>query len=326
MSYKQLSPNERHQIYVMHHEEKISFRVIAKKLGRSPSTITREYQRNQTEGHYLPDSAQAIALVRREESKSPFLKVSLEMLSSIKERLKEKHSPDQLRGRMLKEGKACVSHELIYQMIYADHEGLGAYKKYLRQGQPKRRKRGGEKSKRGQIPNRRDIDTRPRIADLKVEIGHWEGDTVIGKNHQGGLVTLVDKCSKFLLAGLIRNKTALHVRRVSETLFSSVLKEQIKTVTFDNGKEFSEHEKLSEAIEALCYFAKPYHSWERGLNEHTNGLLRQYFPKSTNFKIVKSEEVKKAVDSINDRPRKSLGYRTPREVFLEQLGAVALQN
>jgi transposase, IS30 family len=234
-------------------------------------------------------------------------------LSSIKERLKEKHSPDQLRGRMLNEGKACVSHELIYQMIYADHEGLGTYKKYLRQSQPKRRKRGGEKSKRGQIPNRRDIDTRPAIADSKVEIGHWEGDTVIGKNHQERLATLVDKYSKFLLAGLILNKTALHVRRVSEALFSSVLKEQIKTVIFDNGKEFSDHEKLSEAIEPLCYFAKPYQSWERGLNEHTNGLLRQYFPKSTNFKIVKTEEVKRAVDSINDRPRKSLGYRTPRE-------------
>jgi transposase, IS30 family len=183
VSFGALSPKERHQIYVMHHEGKISFNMIAKKLGRSPSTISREYQRNQTQNHYLPDSAGAMAVARRQESKSPFLKVSLEILLSIKERLKKRHSPDQLRGQMRLEGKACVSHELIYQMIYANHEGLGAYKKYLRQGQPKRRKRGGEKSNppqggagRGQIPKRRDIDTRPKIADLKVEIGHWEGD------------------------------------------------------------------------------------------------------------------------------------------------------
>jgi IS30 family transposase len=129
MKLKQLSPNERHQIYVMHHEGKISFNMIAKKLGRSPSTISREYQRNQTQSHYLPDSAQAMAVVRRQESKSPFVKVSLEILLSIKERLKKRHSPDQLRGQMRLEGKACVSHELIYQMIYANHEGLGAYKK-----------------------------------------------------------------------------------------------------------------------------------------------------------------------------------------------------
>lgn len=149
---------------------------------------------------------------------------------------------------------------------------------------------------------------------------------MIGANQQGGVVTLVDKHSKYLLAGLIVNRQATGVRRVCEGLLKLVSGEQVKTLTFDNGKEFSQHEKLSEAVGAACYFAKPYHSWERGLNEHTNGLLRQFFPKQTNFWTVKSEALQRAVNLLNDRPRKPLGYRTPGEVFLAQSSPVALQT
>lgn len=315
MSYQQLSLAERQQIYVLRQEDCLSIQAIARLLQCSASTISRELLRNQANGQYLPDTAQALACTRRQNSKRPFAKVSLNLVLLIKHHLASWHSPEQLCGRLKLEGGACVSHELVYQMIYANHEGLGAYQKYLRQGRPKRRRRGGTKSKRGQIPNRADIDERPAIAALKVEIGHWEGDTVIGANHQGGLVTLVDKHSKYLLVGLIKNRGAAHVRTVSQGLLGEVKSAQVKTVTFDNGKEFSEHEKLSEATGAACYFAKPYHSWERGLNEHTNGLLRQFFPKSTNFRIVKAEQVQKAQELLNDRPRKVLGYRTPREIL-----------
>lgn len=323
MSYKQLSLAERQQIYVLKIEQGLSLRAIAQRLERAASTISRELNRNQTNKRYLPDTAHQLSTVRRQDSKRPFLKVSLELLVLIKQALAAFHSPEQLRGRLQLENQNCVSHETIYRMIYTDYEGLGLYKKYLRQDRAKRRKRARSKSKRVQIPGRVDIDERPAVADLKVETGHWgsleqrpwEGDTVIGANQQGGVVTLVDKCSKYLLAELISNRKATVVRRVCERLLQSVPDGGVKTITFDNGKEFTQHEKLSEAVGAMCYFAKPYHSWERGLNEHTNGMLRQFFPKSTNFWTVKAEELKRAVDLLNDRPRKSLGYRTPREVF-----------
>ncbi|MBW4697861.1 MAG: IS30 family transposase [Aphanocapsa lilacina HA4352-LM1] len=134
----------------------------------------------------------------------------------------------------------------------------------------------------------------------------------------------MNKHSKYLLAGLIKNRKAAHVRSVGERLLKPVAENQVKTLTFDNGKEFSEHEKLSEAVGAACYFAKPYPCWERGLNEHTNGMLRQFFPKKRDFLIVKPEPLQQAVDLLNDRPRKALGYRTPREVFLGESGPVAL--
>jgi transposase, IS30 family len=243
-------------------------------------------------------------------------------------------------------------------MIYQDYQGLGKYQCYLRQGQTKRRRRKGVNSRRGQIPGRIGIEYRPEIADQKIEIGHWESDTMIGANHNGALVTHVDKASKFMLVGLAKDKTVKEINRVTIQLFSEVKKKHQKTMTFDNRKEFSGHQKLAEKLEFSCYFANPYHSWERGLNEHSNGLVRQFFPKGMNFKIVKPEQVKTAVDLINqhsgqflmangrmrvsgffrsglvneklrvsaldqksvrtivnDRPRKSLNYRTPSEVF-----------
>jgi IS30 family transposase len=190
-----------------------------------------------------------------------------------------------------------------------------------------RKRRGGANGKRGGIPGRVGIELRPEIAEKKMEIGHWESDTMIGGNHLGVLVTHVDKTSKFLVAGLGKDKTAQEINRVTEELFVNIPLEKLKTLTCDNGKEFSYHQELSQILSADIYFANPYHSWERGLNEHTNGLLRQFFPKGTNFKIVKPEEVKMAVDLINNRPRKSLDYRTPFEVFYGLAsGGDAFQN
>ncbi len=200
-------------------------------------------------------------------------------------------------------------------MIYQDYQGLGKYHFYLRQGQPRRRSHKGTNSRRGQIPGRVGIEHRPEIADQETEIGHWESDTMIGANHNGVLVTHVDKASKFMMAGLAKDKTVTQVNQVTIQLFGEVKKEHRKTMTFDNGKEFSGHQELAEKLEISCYFANPYYSWERGLNEHSNGLMRQFFPKGTNFKIVKPEKIKAALDLINHRPRKSLDYRTPFEVF-----------
>jgi transposase, IS30 family len=316
MSYSQLNASERHRFYELRNTTDLSLRAIALELGRNQSTLSRELARNQSDGeNYLPDGAQQKMHERRSQSKSTFSSISEQCVAEIKQRLKQYHSPEQIAGRLKREGRSSISHETIYQMIYADYQGLKGYQQYLRQGGGKRRKRGGVNGKRGQIPGRVGIENRPAIADAKLEIGHWESDTMIGKNHNGVIVTHVDKASKFLVAGLGEDKTSAEVTQVTISLFAQVPDGQRKTMTFDNGKEFSRHAEISEMLKISCYFANPYHSWERGLNEHTNGLLRQFFPKQTNFKIVEPEALAKAVTLINHRPRKSLDYKTPSEVF-----------
>jgi IS30 family transposase len=316
VSYSQLSRSERFELHQLRTTTDLSLRRIAEKMGRAQSTLSRELRRNQAvENLYLPDTAHQQMQTRRQRSKQPFMSVIESCVEQIKQRLEKYHSPEQISGRLKRERLKNISYETIYQMIYQDYQGLGKYQCYLRQGQTKRRRRKGVNSRQGQIPGRIGIEYRPEIADQKIEIGHWESDTMIGANHNGVLVTHVDKASKFMLVGLAKNKTVKEINRVTIQLFSEVKKKHRKTMTFDNGKEFSGHQKLAEKLELSCYFANPYHSWERGLNEHSNGLVRQFFPKGTNFKIVKPEQVKTAVDLINDRPRKSLDYRTPSEVF-----------
>ena len=316
MSHQHLTIDQRNRLYQLHQEESLSQRQIAVVLGCSQSTISRELRRNQSAlGVYLPDTAQAKSEERRQNSKHPFANVTETIIDDIKKGLKDYHSPEQIAGRLKREGKESISHETIYKMIYENYQGCGEYREYLRRGRGKRKRRGGALSKRGEIPGRVGIENRPAIADEKTEIGHWESDTVIGGNHIGVLVTHVDKASKFLVAGLAKDKTAREINRVTEELFQALPREKRKTFTCDNGKEFSSHQELSRKLDVDIYFANPYHSWERGLNEHTNGLLRQFFPKGTNLKIVKPEEVKRVVNLINNRPRKCLDYRTPFEVF-----------
>jgi transposase, IS30 family len=326
MSYRHLSTTERFSLYQYRTIDELTMEENAIKMKRSKGTISRELKRNRMEGRlYLPDTAQLTMQSRREPSKQRFMSVSESTIEQIKQRLELYHSPEQICGRMKQEGLEPASYETIYQMIYANHQGLGTYRQYLRQGQKKRR-RQGIYQKRSRIPGRVGIEHRPAVADLKTEIGHWESDTVIGANHTGIIVTHVDKASKFLLAGLAKNKSVQPINQVTMGLFAQIGKAFRKTMTFDNGKEFSGHQKLAEVLGLSCFFANPYHSWERGLNEHTNGLLRQFFPKGTNFKIVKPEQLQKVVELINHRPRKSLDYRTPYEVLYPQLSAlVALQ-
>lgn len=327
MSYTHFSAEERIELYKLRENKDLSLRSISKIMKRSPSTLSRELQRNSVEpGLYLPDSANQKQQERRENSKIEFESISSETIIGIKRGLKKYHSPEQIAGRLKLEGKDRVSYETIYKMIYRNHEGLGKYQKYLRQGRGKRKQRKKVKVIQGGIIGRVGIEHRPAIADEKTEIGHWESDTMIGANHHGVIVTHVDKASKFLVAGLGRNKTAEEINRVTLKLFSDISIEDRKTMTFDNGKEFSGHVKIAEELDLLCFFATPYHSWERGLNEHTNGLLRQFFAKGTNFLTIKPKQLEDAVELINNRPRKSLDYRTPFEVFYRNASdTVALQ-
>ena len=327
MSYTHLTASERIELYQFRVKDKLAISVIAIKMKRSESTISRELRRNSVdESLYLPDTAQMKMQARRQQAKQRFSSVSASTIDQIKQRLELYHSPEQICGRMKAEGLDSVSPETVYQMVYANYQGLGEYRQYLRQGHKKRQRRKRVKHKRGGIPGRIGIEHRPEIAEKKTEIGHWESDTVIGANHTGVIVTHVDKASKFLLAGLAKNKTVQQINQVTIGLFEQVKTTFRKTMTFDNGKEFSGHQKLSEKLGISCFFANPYHSWERGLNEHTNGLLRQFFPKGTNFKTVNPNDLKNAVNLINHRPRKSLDYRTPYEVFYSQSSApLALQ-
>jgi IS30 family transposase len=199
---------------------------------------------------------------------------------------------------------------------------MGIYQQYLRQEQKQGRSKS-RKQKRCGIPNRIGIEHRPKIADLKTEIGHWESDTVIGCNQKGVVVTHVDKASKYLLAGIAKDKAMAEINRVTMNLFLSVASTLRKTMTFDNGRKFCGHEQLSQSLQIETFFANPYHSWERGLNEHTNGLIREFYPKNTNFRIVKEENFQEVVSLINRRPRKSLDYLTPYEVFFASSDTVA---
>jgi transposase, IS30 family len=239
MSYSHFSSCERFTLYQLRTTEQLSMDIIAIQMNRSKSSISRELRRNRVnENLYLPDTAQAKMETRRQASKQRFMSISDSTINEVKQRLERYHSPEQISGRLEHEGLGTLSHETIYQMVYANHQGLGEYQRYLRQGQKKRRRRKGLYQKRGTIPGRVGIEHRPAIADLKSEIGHWESDTVIGVNHTGMIVTHVDKASKYLLAGLAKNKTVQQINQVTMGLFEHIEQGFRKTMTFDNGREF----------------------------------------------------------------------------------------
>jgi len=233
--------------------------------------------------------------------------------------IKQEWSPEQVCGRLKKEGIQDLHHETIYQYILADKRSGGDLYEHLRHQSKTYRKRYGAAHNRSGIPNRTDIDERPEAANKRERVGDWEADTIIGKNHKGAIVTLDDRKSKLRLAMPTGGKKARNVTDSIISLFKP-LKRFVKTLTFDNGKEFSYHEEIAKKLSCDTYFAKPYHSWERGQNENANGLLRQYFPKSMELIDVTRKQVFDAVHKLNSRPRKCLKYKTPYEVFEELTG------
>jgi len=238
----------------------------------------------------------------------------------------EQWSPRQISGWLESAGYGGVSHERIYQHIWADKKKGGSLWKHLRHNGKKYNKRKGKNAGRGLIPNRIDIGERPAIVDAKERLGDWEGDTIIGKDHKGAIVSLVDRASKLTKLILLPNKTAEAVTNAIVTALKP-LASNTKTLTFDNGKEFAGHTDITQALNAACYFAKPYHSWERGLNEHTNGLVRQYFPKGTDFSTLPQKAVQRVENLLNTRPRECLNFKTPNEIFVaksQQNALVAL--
>lgn len=225
-------------------------------------------------------------------------------------------SPEQISGKLKPERKLSVSHEWIYNYIYKEKETGGNLYKNLR-CQKKRRKRYGKNSRRGQIPNRRSIDERPKIVDKKSRIGDWEANTIIGKNHTKAIVSIVERKSKYCFLKKVERKTSSEVKEAIVSLLESV-SDKVFTITSDNGREFAEHEEIAKHLEADFYFAHPFHSWERGLNENTNCLIRQYFPKGVDFDNLTKTEIESVMNKLNNRPRKTSGYRTPNRIFFKE--------
>jgi len=318
-NYQQLAREQRYQIYLL---KKVGFTqsAIAEQLEVDPSTISRELRRNSGLKGYRPGQAHDLALTRRRQ-KTQTRRVSKETWALIEQRLRQEWSPEQISGWLKSAQKLLVSHERIYQHVYADKRTGGDLWRYLR-CRKKRRKRYGSYDRRGRIPNRVSIDRRPKIVDMRRRIGDWEVDTIIGKNHKQAMVSLTERKSRLTLIRKVERKTAQAVSEAVINLLVS-LSRKAHTITADNGLEFAHHEAIAQALNAKFYFAHPYASWERGLNENTNGLIRQYFPKNRDFSTITEEEITMVMNRLNNRPRKCLGFKTPRQVFYK-LSTVAL--
>jgi IS30 family transposase len=319
-TYKQLTYEQRCQIAVLNGTD-MTQQEIADAVGTSQATISRELRRNRSQRGYRHKRAQQLADERR-HNVAKAVKMTESMITEVEAKLCKKWSPEQVSGWLLEERGESLSHERIYQHIWADKAAGGKLYTHLRRQGKKYQKRCNGKRSRGQIRNRVGIEERPDIVDTKSRVGDWEIDTVIGKGHSGALVTIVERSTQFTLVANCPNKSAEAVTEATIELLRPYAS-ALHTITADNGKEFAYHEQLTEQLGADVYFARPYHSWERGLNENTNGLLRQYWPKSTNFKQVTDKEVTAVVTQLNQRPRKTLGFKTPADLMHNYLAAQA---
>jgi IS30 family transposase len=328
MPYYHCTSTDRDKLQLFRAEGK-SISDIAELLHKHMSTLYRELSRNHFQGDYISGKAHAMVQKRRFVTKPCPKRENEETMKIVHARLVDKQSPEQISGRLSldfpTEPNKQVSTETIYQYAYDSiRNGDTKLRHSLRHSHSKRRKRLTGKDKRGIIPNRTMIDQRPAEVDTKQTYGHWEGDTVEGAGKAGYLATFVERKMKILLAYPIPNKTTKCLNHAAEVLFRRIPAVFKKSLTVDNGKEFAQHLILANKIHMAVFFAHPYHSWERGLNEHTNGLLRQYFPKCRDLRNLNPRKLAKAVEAINNRPRKCLGYRTPNEVFRDQKFALQI--
>lgn len=312
--YHHLTRDLRCQLYTLK-KRGDSVLTISKELKLHRSTLYREFKRNSGLRGYRFKQANEKAIERRRTASCQKHKMTKLLTSIIEEKMALQWSPVQISGWLkLQNDSQAVSYESIYQYIWADKRKGGVLYKDLRHSGKKYNKRSKGSAGRGYIPNRVDIDERPSIVDQKVRLGDWELDTIIGTGQSGAIVSMVERTSKLTLLVRTSGKTSEEVTRALLNRLSAV-KNFVHTLTADNGKEFAKHQEVSEALDAGFYFAKPYHSWERGLNEHTNGLVRQYFPKSKRFDEISDEEVMIVEILLNNRPRKVLDFVTPIEVF-----------
>jgi IS30 family transposase len=298
------------------HDAGESNAAIAAELRRAPSTIGRELTRNSVADEY--SAVVAEGLRRRRRQRRPLVRKldRPETKDYVLERLIQCWSPDQIAGRSKadfpEDRRRQVSHQTIYAWIAAQPPAdRRRFSECLRRGGDRR----SPEDRRGRLPNQVSIAGRPKVVERRKRYGDWEGDTVVGAGRSGAIVTLVERKSGYLLTAKSCDRQARRTARKIETRLKSLPAQLRRTATFDNGKEFAEHESLTRRLDLDVYFADPYCSWQRGTNENTNGLLRQFVPKGTDFRGVSWQDLKHYTKLINDRPRKRLGYRTPAEVF-----------
>lgn len=308
--YKQLTREQRYFIYVLK-QEKNSNRQIARMIKVHHSTVSRELQRNIWAHYkvYRHGTAHRLAIQRRKLCRKPVI-LTPEKKMFIVSLLKKHWSPEQISGRLKRENVMSISHQSIYNYIWKNKESGGKVFKYLRRKRKYRKRSISKISITGRIM----IDERPSVVNLRNRIGDWEVDTIVSRKHKDVLVTLVERYSRFTLVGKSLTK---HSSRVSKVIRDVLRfhKNKVFTITSDNGTEFAQHKRIGNWLDAGFYFCHPYSSWERGLNENTNGLIRQYAPKGSSFSHFTSNHLKQLMSNLNNRPRKCLDYKTPKEVY-----------
>lgn len=327
MSYGHLTVQEREVISQMRYSGQ-GPTAIGRALGRDKGTISRELRRNSRSGRYSALEAQRQADRRRRARPLRRKLDDPDVNAAVRRGLAQRWSPEQIAGRLPLEHPdrpaLRVSRQTIYRWLRSDFKHAAHFRAFLREG-GRRRKRRNAADGRGQIPRRTSIEQRPADVAARHRCGDWEGDTMEGAAKSGHLVTHVDRRSGYLLTARMNDKRAVTLNRVTRRIFADIPPELRHTLTVDNGKEFARHEALARHLGLDVYFAHAYSSWERGTNENTNGLLRQYFPKGTDFLTISHHELAYVTQQLNHRPRKRLDYQTPAEVF-EKAVRVALQT
>lgn len=312
MAYKRVTGEERRLVYLWRRAG-CGVREMGRRLGRAASSVSRELVRNRGKKGYRPQQAHWKAT---EKARRPGPRRFTEAVRlDAERRLKEGWTPEIIGHRARLEGRAWVCKETIYKHIYADAKAGGSLWKSLPRAHRKRRRRCPrlDGRGRGRIPNQRMIDTRPAEVEKRASVGHWEGDLINGAHQTGNLVTLVERHTRFSLISWTASKEADEVTAAICASFTSLPEESRLSLTLDNGKEFARHEEMARTTGMDVFFAKPYHSWERGTNENTNGLIRRLYPKTSSFSGIGKADLKRIDTFLNDRPRKCLGWLTPRE-------------
>ena len=323
-THTKIQPDERDKIAIWL-AQNIPIREIGRRLGRSPGTISDEIKRNSFHGHYVAIHAQAKTNKRVVKARKRHPLKNKSVYKYVLRKLKNGWSPEQIAGRLkLRKPKNLywhVSYECIYQYIYSNENKEKALWEYLPRKQKKRRKKYGRKTQKVRIPDRVSIHDRPSEIESRLVFGHWEGDSIVGKNHKGGMHTEVERKTRFTMAAFLKTLESEETAKTAYQMYRNLPPEAKKSTTFDNGKEFTKHKKIG----IPTYFADAYSSWQRGTNENTNGLIRRYLPKKTDFSKVTQKELDAIIEEINNRPRKCLGFRTPQEAFEEELKSISVR-
>lgn len=312
--YSQLTQEERYLIGA-HLRTGASLSAIARDLGRHPSTISREIERNRTrhDGAYRPEKAHKYARARLRKSRRK-RRFGAEAQALVESLLRRKWSPEQISNVLKRTGQLQMSHESIYKHIRRDKKAGGKLFWHTRLMPKFGRKRYRSVDFRGVLPGKRHISQRPQEVEQRKRIGHWEGDTVMGQDKRHCLLTLVERKTGYAIIEKLCARTKAEVT-VAATRAIARHRNKMKTITFDNGTEFHDYALLEERFPIKCYFATPYHSWERGSNENLNGLIRQYLPKGMCLRNVTQAQCNYIAHELNTRPRKRLGYKTPGELY-----------